>query len=105
MLENSIANVPQTQDLYRWVLDHLADPRENNVLLGELNSLLQKHQLPLIDLSSPELGVHVLKQRTMVETDPIGASISDGKFRFCFPCEVGWNIYKFGIIPTKKSNP
>ncbi len=81
------------------------DAKENaealNKKITELNKT-RDPKLPLIDVDSPTLQITPAYIHGFAGSDLVGAEIRDGKNRFCFPCEKGFNTFAAGVMPEKK---
>jgi hypothetical protein len=94
-IKGSLSSREQDKILQEAVLSVPSnDPKINAI---ELNKKLKELGLPLIDVNSPDLKVSPTMENGFAASTLIGAEFSDGKHRYCLPCENGWNSFESGI--------
>jgi len=91
----SIATKKQILIVQRIVIREAMSAHPYEKTLEIINAKLHELALPTIQANAK---VNVVKGNGILPSIE-GASFEDGAYKFCLPCQTGWNQYEVGIFP------
>ena len=94
--EKSLVSRERALELNKILMNIPSNDKIENIRV--LNESLKKMNLPTINTET-SVQLEMARSIGYSGSSIVGASFDDGAHKFCLPCEIGHNNFKFGVFP------